>query len=284
MPDIDIGSVWAVPQLDAKVVISAGPFGGPERSEFLVTPLYPPSTPEFCQSHLDVRIGITEGPFDTDVFAGVWNTLPMLVSDLGLKLGVLSTAASEAVRDVYWASINDKHLSTDQRLGRFQWLRRGRILRFQENELARWRPLSARVWEENTEDSRALEPASSEGAFAKCWDQFRKISARVESETRVAGQWLEVPPETLAMPVDDARMVTDTTDVILQGLHFEICGESEVCFYFRPVFAHNIIDSETVFSSNLVGGRTAMIHVPTTLDDATPFAPSSAAAALAFAA
>jgi hypothetical protein len=88
----------------------------------------------------------TEGPFESEVFAAVWNARPAIAADLVLNLGTLSTKAIEAVRDVYWSTLTGRPLASDRRLGRFQFVRRNRIIRFQERELARWQPLSARVW------------------------------------------------------------------------------------------------------------------------------------------
>jgi hypothetical protein len=146
MADAAVGSVWTVSGVSGQVVVTVGPFGSPDRPECIVTPILDGSEPEFARSRLDVQLNQGEGPFETEVFAAVWNARPALGADLLLNIGTVSTKAIEAVRDVYWSTLAGQPLASDRRLGRFQFFRRHRIIRFQERELTRWQPLSARVW------------------------------------------------------------------------------------------------------------------------------------------
>ncbi|HEX9728601.1 MAG TPA: hypothetical protein VGA37_08860 [Gemmatimonadales bacterium] len=184
-----IGSVWTVNGVDGAVVVMVGPFGAESRPEFIVAPVYDGREPGFARSRLDVEIATSESPFDNRRYVGVWNARPCLASDLELKLGTLSTSASEAVRDVYWADLNGERLGTDPRLGRFEFLRRRRIVRFQEGELGRWQPLSAKVWH----DAASL-PAMPEIPLLETpqfgWDVLAsRIRARVRHDAGGGPAW-----------------------------------------------------------------------------------------------
>src|SRR6266705_6308495 len=107
-----VGSVWSVAGIpDGTALVIAGPFGAPEAArEFLIAPLYKGSEPGFSWTNWDVLVRSEESPFDTLRYAAVWNVRPVLEYDLDLQLGDVTSAAVTAVRDVYWASLNEQKL------------------------------------------------------------------------------------------------------------------------------------------------------------------------------
>lgn len=209
MTSVPIGSVWTVPQLGSAVLVTLGPFGAADKQEYLVTPLYPKDYPGFVRSQIDLLIDPPEGPFDTTTFAAVWNARPMLASDFGLSLGLLASPALEAVKDVYWATLNDHSLKQDRRLGRFQFLRRKRIIRFQEDELSRWAPLSGRVWDDDPEPVTPQQTAESAEEIADHWQLIHD---------RVVGNvyYHSCPAVHVSATVDELRLARQTVDNVLR--------------------------------------------------------------------
>jgi hypothetical protein len=245
---IAIGSVWTVPLVGGKVVITAGPFGSSQHPEYLVIPVYSSREPRFSRSRLDVEIVVEEGPFDRRMFASVWNARPVLTSDLELNLGVLSTSAIEAIRDVYWTTLNGERLGNDKRLGKFQLLRRGRIVRFQEAELRRWRVLSGRVWQH--------EPALN--AMAPGWktdleESWSQFGAEINVITHEA---VEGTPEfwsslttswKSSIAVKELREVREISDGILPSQVATNPLGASVSFSVSPRFPHEIHNVDAIW-------------------------------------
>jgi len=148
-----VGTIWSVVGVpDSAVVILAGPFSTPRgRSEHLVAPLYTGGEPGFAWTSEDVRLEERETGLEAPRFAAIWNARPMLEADLGLQLGGLSQDATTAVLDVYWASLNDRPLGRNPRLGKPIRKAADPTARFQAAELERWEPLSGRVFEQPLE-------------------------------------------------------------------------------------------------------------------------------------
>lgn len=149
MPAPRIGSIWSVLGLrDATVVVLAGPFrttrGNPE---YLVAPLYTGAEPGFVWTSEDVRLDTGETGLGPTRYAAIWNARPALETDLALELGELSEAATVAVRDAYWASLNERPLGPDPRLGKPIRSHKDPAARFQAREMERWESLSGRVFE-----------------------------------------------------------------------------------------------------------------------------------------
>lgn len=141
-----VGSVWSVAGVrNGVALVIAGPFGPPEAPrEFLIAPLYG-AEPNFVWTNWDVLVRPEEGPFDSPRYAAVWNVRPVLEYDLDHQLGDVTSGAVTAVRDVYWASLNEERLGNDPRLGKpLRWWN-GREGRFQRAELERWALVSGRV-------------------------------------------------------------------------------------------------------------------------------------------
>lgn len=235
--DIIIGSVWTVPFVDGQAVVTAGPFGTSENPEFLVVPIYSSREPGFSRSQLDVKVGASESPFNRKTFAAVWNARPILASDLELNLGLLSTPAIEAVRDVYWTSLNGEVLGKDRRLGKLQILRRRRIIRFQELELRRWLGVSARVWKQSQRRPLTNAPLNWEfdlnNAWLKCGNA---IEARVHADIdRVHELWSAVGTSyTLRATMRELREVRDISDNLLPTEPTTSYIGSSVCFNVWP--------------------------------------------------
>lgn len=149
MPAPRIGSIWSVLGLsDATVVVLAGPFrttrGNPE---YLMAPLYSGTEPAFVWTSEDVRLDTGETGLGTIRYAAIWNARPVLETDLALELGELSEEATVAVRDAYWASLNERPLGPDPRLGKPIRTHKDAAARFQAREMERWETLSGRVFE-----------------------------------------------------------------------------------------------------------------------------------------
>lgn len=143
-----VGSVWSVLGFeDASVVIVAGPFAAARGSpEYLVAPLYTGREPGFVWTAEDVRLEAKETGLGEPRFAAIWNARPLLESDLVFELGQLSEEATVAVRDAYWASLNDRPLGRSARLGRPIQSVDDPAAKFQAHELDRWQPLTGRVF------------------------------------------------------------------------------------------------------------------------------------------
>lgn len=218
MTEVALGSVWSVPRLGGKVLVILGPFGSPDRPEFLATPLYATSHPGFARSRIDVEISPAESPFDETTFAAVWNARPLLATELGLNHGVVATPALDAVKDVYWATLNERPLKGDRRLGRFQFLRRQRILKFQHQELERWDAASKQVWEVGAQATSSPKEAahSQEVSEQRYWGaMYDFVTATISEGTdrECAG----------TVPLDRLRIVTQIKDDILRWTgEFEI--------------------------------------------------------------
>src|SRR5882672_8773494 len=120
MPSNLVGSVWSVFGLeDAAVVILAGPFAADRGTpEYLVAPLYTSHEPGFVWTSEDVRLEAAETGLGEPRFAAIWNARPLLDADLGLQLATLTEEATIAVRDAYWASLNERPLGASPRLGK----------------------------------------------------------------------------------------------------------------------------------------------------------------------
>ncbi len=164
MPRAPIGSVWSVLGYeDAAVVVLAGPFatnrGAPE---YLIAPLYTGREPGFVWTSEDVRLEAEETGLAELRFAATWNARPVLDADLALQLGTLNEEATVAVRDAYWASLNDRPLGKSKRLGRPIRGAEESGATFQRQELQRWEPLSGRAFD-------APEPSSA-FVTARCGD------------------------------------------------------------------------------------------------------------------
>jgi hypothetical protein len=149
MPAPCIGSIWSVLGLrDATVVVLAGPFRTTrENPEHLVAPLYTGAEPGFVWTSEDVRLDTVDTGLETTRYAAIWNARPVLETDLALELGELSEGAKVAVRDAYWASLNERPLGPDPRLGRPIRSHKEPAARFQAHEMERWEALSGRVFE-----------------------------------------------------------------------------------------------------------------------------------------
>lgn len=145
---VGIGSIWTVSTLkDATVVVLAGPFAAdsPRGPEYLVAPLYLGNEPGFRWTSEDVRLGGDEVPLGTTCFAAIWNARPVLGSDLVLHLGNVSDGATIALRDAYWASLNELPAPKNPRLGRPIRSASEPVARFQLAELETWEALSHRA-------------------------------------------------------------------------------------------------------------------------------------------
>src|SRR5574341_390242 len=143
-----VGSVWSVLGLeDAFVVIVAGPFAADRGNpEYLVAPLYTGHEPGFIWTSEDVRLEPSESGLGHPCFVAIWNSRPLLEADLGLQVGTLIEEMTIAVRDAYWASLNERSLGANPRLGRRVLSPNDPAAAFQARELERWEPLSGRVF------------------------------------------------------------------------------------------------------------------------------------------
>src|SRR6184192_58465 len=155
MPGHLVGSVWSVLGLEDRiVVILAGPFAADRGTpEYLVSPLYTGQEPGFVWTSEDVRLETSETGLGEARFAAIWNARPLLKADLGLQLGTLTEEATIAVRDVYWASLNERPLGLSPRLGKPIKSAKDAAAQFQARELERWEPLSGRVFAPVSETS-----------------------------------------------------------------------------------------------------------------------------------
>ena len=171
-----LGSVWSVAGVPGgTALVIAGPFGPPGAiREFLIAPLYTGSEPGFSWTDWDVLIRPDESPFNTQRFAAVWNVRPVLEYDLELQLGDVTSQAASAVRDVYWASINEQKLGPDPRLGRPLRSWKSREAAFQKSELEIWKVVSGRVI------GAALEEAS-EGLKQRNWVVLGSVTVSVQA-------------------------------------------------------------------------------------------------------
>jgi len=147
VPGHPLGSIWSVLGLeDAAVVILAGPFAAARGvPEYLVAPLYSDRQAGFVWTADDVRLGREETGLPDVRYTAIWNARPALEADLLFRLGQLSEDATVAVRDVYWASLNERPLGKSARLGRRIKSADEPAARFQAQELDRWEPVSGRV-------------------------------------------------------------------------------------------------------------------------------------------
>jgi len=155
MPGHLIGSVWSVLGIeDAVVVILAGPFAADRGTpEYLIAPLYTGHEPGFVWTSEDVHLEASETGLGEPRFAAIWNARPLLEADLALQVGTLTEETTIAVRDAYWASLNERTLGANSRLGRPVKSANDPAAQFQARELERWEPLSGRVFAPRSEAS-----------------------------------------------------------------------------------------------------------------------------------
>lgn len=180
-----VGTIWSVLTLpDVAVAILAGPFATPRgRSEYLVAPLYTGSEPGFRWTSEDVRLTDRETGLDGDRFAAIWNARPILEADLGLQLGELSQEACTAVKDVYWASLNERTLGRHPRLGKRIRSARDPAAQFQAAELERWQPFTGRVFEPPLDASASVVVPWMGGA----WFASAELNAAIEESEPLVG-------------------------------------------------------------------------------------------------
>jgi hypothetical protein len=154
--DCAVGSIWAVEGIQgALAVVLLGPFAAARGvPEYVVAPLYRGDEPEFRWTHEDVRLEAEETGIGRR-YAAIWNARPVLETDLSHQAGILGAEATTALRDVYWASVQERTLR-GERLGPVpsSLEDRSKAAEFQRQELRRWRPVSARVM-------RAAEPTAA---------------------------------------------------------------------------------------------------------------------------
>lgn len=148
MTECAIGSVWTVDAgVDGHIVVLAGPFAAARGvPEYLVAPLYRHGHPGFVWTDEDVRLDPVDTGLPDVCYAAIWNARPALAEDLALQVGLVASAATSELRDVYWSSLNEERIRS-ARLGRRVTSDRDPALRFQLEELKRWAPLSGRVLE-----------------------------------------------------------------------------------------------------------------------------------------
>jgi len=188
MPSYLVGSVWSVLGLeDALVVIIAGPFAADRGSpEFLVAPLYTGREPGFVWTAEDVRLETSETGLEEPRFAAIWNARPILEADLALQVGMLTEEATIAVRDSYWASLNERPLGANPRLGRAVKSKKDPAAQFQARELERWEPFSGRVFSTPSEAS-----ASAWYSIGEVWtltlDDVAGLSKAMEDTESLLG-------------------------------------------------------------------------------------------------
>ncbi|SRR6266516_3880825 len=142
-----IGSIWSVLGIeDGRVVILAGPFAVSRGSpEYLVAPLYSGSESGFVWTSEDVALTTEDTGLGISLYAALWNARPILEGDLVFRLGQLQDEATIAVRDAYWASLNERPLGKSARLGRRIRSSSDPAAIFQADELRRWQELSGRA-------------------------------------------------------------------------------------------------------------------------------------------
>lgn len=147
VPDRPLGSVWSVLGIeDGLAVILAGPFAASRGTpEYLVAPLYSGSEPGFVWTSEDVRLKPAETGLKKRVYAAIWNARPILDADLLFPAGQLTEEATVAVRDAYWASLNERDLGKSERLGRPIRSAADPAAEFQTRELKRWQRVSGRA-------------------------------------------------------------------------------------------------------------------------------------------
>jgi hypothetical protein len=145
--EYSVGSIWSVLGVeDGRVVVLAGPFAASRGSpEYLVAPLYSGAEPGFAWSSEDVLLNPNETGLGVQLYAAVWNARPVLEVDLLFRLGQLQDDATVAVRDAYWASLNERPLGKSPRLGPPVRSIRDPAAQFQAGELERWQPVSGRA-------------------------------------------------------------------------------------------------------------------------------------------
>jgi hypothetical protein len=190
MPSHLVGSVWSVLGLeDALVVIIAGPFAADRGSpEFLVAPLYTGREPAFVWTAEDVRLEASETGLEEPRFAAIWNARPILEADLALQVGTLTEEATIAVRDSYWASLNERPLGVNPRLGRVVKSVKDPAAQFQARELEKWEPFSGRVFSMPSEASAS---ASARYSIGDVWtltlDDVAGLSKAMEDTESLLG-------------------------------------------------------------------------------------------------
>jgi len=142
-----VGSIWSVLGVeDGRAVVLAGPFAASRGSpEYLVAPLYTGSEPGFVWSSEDVLLNPEETSLGIRLYAAVWNARPVLEVDLLFQLGRFQDEATVAVRDVYWASLNERALGKSPRLGRRIRSSSDPAAQFQAAELRKWQQVSGRA-------------------------------------------------------------------------------------------------------------------------------------------
>lgn len=143
-----LGSVWSVLGVEnGHAAIIAGPFAASRGvPEYLVVPLYTGADGGFVWTSEDVRLDAGETQLDGPRYAAIWNARPVLEADLAFQVSQLTEEAIVAVRDAYWASLNERPLGRSPRLGRPIKSAADPAAQFQTRELKRWQQVSGRVF------------------------------------------------------------------------------------------------------------------------------------------
>ncbi|MDP3911461.1 MAG: hypothetical protein Q8Q14_13835 [Gemmatimonadales bacterium] len=133
-----------------------------------------------------MRLEAQESGLGEPRFGAVWNARPLLYADFGMQLGTLSEEATVAVRDAYWASLNERPLGESPRLGRAIRSAKDAAAKFQAGELERWEPLSGRVFDTPEDASVSLTVR-----FADVWTMtlpgIEQLTTEIESSERLVG-------------------------------------------------------------------------------------------------
>lgn len=184
-----IGSIWSVLGLeDSAAVILAGPFAAARGApEYLVAPLYSGREAGFVWTSEDVKLEPEETGLGEVRFAAIWNARPVLAADLLFEIGNLGEEATIAVRDVYWASLNEQPLASNPRLGREIQSTKDPAAQFQAGELEKWQTVSGRVFDPTADFS-----ASVRFSMGEMWDlshtDVEELSAAMEQTDNLLGR------------------------------------------------------------------------------------------------
>lgn len=201
-----VGSVWYVLGLDdAAAVILAGPFAADrDVPEYLVAPLYTGREAGFVWTSEDVRLEAAETGLGEPRFAAIWNARPLLADDLVYQIGQLTDEATVVVRDAYWASLNERPLGKNPRLGKAIRAASEPAAQFQARELERWEPTSGRVYSAPLSAS-----GSARFVFCRHWSltpqDIEALGDEIEESEKLVGRVL--------LEGVGARMVWFTTGV-----------------------------------------------------------------------
>jgi hypothetical protein len=200
------GSVWSLQGFDGTVVILAGPFGTLHGSrEYIVAPLYAASK-EVPWTSEDFRLAASEMPDGRQHYAALWNARPILEQRLQLQLGNVPDDGTVALRDAYFASINELPTSKNPRLGRPIRSAKDTAAQFQLRELARWEPLSAEVTRELAKADAAPDLDSTVEASATfSLSNAQELAAFNETELADCIRTAERMIANLAITIDGAN-------------------------------------------------------------------------------